>query len=74
MSLHFEVDQSSSFVNFNLCYLSGLLAVNPPPRTQSLHKATSFLLTLGSKSGFECVFCSEALAQREMTGVGSTSV
>lgn len=40
LSLHFEVDQSFSFLNFNLCYLSGLLAVKdcypPPPFLPSL--------------------------------------
>lgn len=63
------VDQSFSFLNFDLCYLSGLLKIvtlpscePPPPR-----KAASFLLTLGSKSGFVCGFCSEALTQHEMT-------
>lgn len=70
MSLHFEADQSSSFVNFNLRYFSGLLAVkycysNPPPRSNPLHKAAPFLM-LGSKLGFECGFCSEALAQHEL--------
>lgn len=27
MFLHFEVDKSFSFLNFNLCYLSGLLKI-----------------------------------------------
>lgn len=68
---HFEVDQSFSLLNFNLCYLSGLLAVkdcySPPPPPPPLRKAASFLLTLGSKSGFVCGFCSEALTQHDMT-------
>lgn len=70
MSVHFEVDQSFSFLNFNLCDLTGLLAVKDcysPPSTPPLRKAASFLLTLGSKSGFVCGFCSEALTQHEMT-------
>lgn len=70
MSVHFEVDQSFSFLNFNLCDLSGLLAVKDfysPLSTPPIRKAASFLLTLGSKSGFVCGFCSEALTQHEMT-------
>lgn len=68
VEVHLEVDQPLNFLNFSLCYLSGLLAVNCyQPPTQPLCKAASFLLMLGSKSGFVRGFSSEALTQHEMS-------
>lgn len=44
VTLHFEVDQSFSFLNFNLCYLSGLLIFNDQhshPTTPSSDSAST---------------------------------
>lgn len=69
VEVYLETDQSLSFLNFSLCYLSGLLAVKDcfQPPTQPLCKAASFLLMLGSKSGFVRGFYTEALTQHEMS-------
>lgn len=66
------MDQSFWTLTF-VTSLSAVKIVAQPPNSH-LHKAASFLMRLGSKSGFVCRICSVALTQLDMSGERSVTL